>query len=72
MISVLSNGIKHVSSKYVGMYMCTICHDNDGWLFIFIICKYGEMFAGVGILVTFPRNAYLLCMSVSRPPLPWV
>ena len=30
------------------------------------------MFAGVGILVTFSGNAYLLWISVSRPPLPGV
>ena len=39
---------------------------------IFIICKYGEILAGVGSLVTFPGNAYLLWMSVRRPPLPGV
>ena len=30
------------------------------------------MFAGVGILVTFPGNAYLFWISVSRPPLPGI
>ena len=42
------------------IYMCMINHGMSGWLFIFIICKYGEMFVGVGILVTFPAAAYLL------------
>ena len=61
-----------MSSKCVGIYMCMISQGICGWFFIFIICRYGEMFAGVGILVTFPRNAYLLWISVSRPPLPGV
>jgi len=52
--------MRWVSSKCVGIYMCMVSHSNNGWLFIFIICRYGEMFDGVGILVTFPRNAYLL------------
>ena len=34
-----------------------------------IICKYGEMFAGDGIFVMFPENAYFWFISVSRPPL---
>ena len=34
-----------------------------------IICKYGEISAGVGILVMFPGYAYFLSMRVSRPPL---
>ena len=51
------------------IYMCMISHGKSGWLFIFIICKYGDMLAGVGILLTFPGKAYLLCISVSRPPL---
>jgi len=61
-----------MSSRCVGIYKCMINHGNNGWLFIFIICRYGEMFAGVGILVIFPGKAYLLCISVSRPPLPGV
>ena len=59
-ISFLRCGMKHVSSKRVGIYMCMISQDSSGWLFIFIICRYGEMFASVGIFVTFPGNAYLL------------
>ena len=70
--SVLRKGMRWVSSMCVGIYMCMINHGRSGWLFIFIICKYGDMFAGVGILVTFPVNAYFLWMSVSRPPLPGV
>ena len=34
-----------------------------------IICKYGEISAGMGILVIFPRYAYFLSISVSSPPL---
>jgi hypothetical protein len=49
-----------VYSKCVGIYMCIINQGMSGRLFIFIICKYGEIFVGVGILVTFPGNAYLL------------
>ncbi len=52
--------------------MCMISQGISGWLFILIICKYGEIFAGVGILVIFPGNAYFLCISVSRPPRPGV
>ena len=48
-----------MSSRCVGIYMCIISQGVSGWLFIFITCRYGEMFAGVGILVTFPGNAYL-------------
>ena len=71
-ISVLSCGMRHVSSKCVGIYICRISQGVRGWLFIFIICRYGEMLAGVGILLTFPGNAYLLWINVSRPPLPGV
>ena len=59
-IAVLRKGMRWVSSMCVGIYMCMINHGRSGWLFIFIICKYGDMFAGVGILVTFPVNAYFL------------
>ena len=52
--------MRHVSSMCVGIYMCMISQGSCGWLFILIICRYGEMLAGVGILVTFPGNAYLL------------
>ena len=61
-----------MSSKCVGIYMCMISHGVSGWLFIFIIYKYGEILVGVKILVTFPENAYLLWISVRRPPLPGV
>ena len=59
-----------MSSKCVGIYMWMINQGSSGWLFILIICRYGEIFAGVGIFVTFPRNAYFLWIRVSRPPLP--
>ena len=68
-ISFLMCGMRHVSSKCVGIYTCIISQGISGWLFIFIICRYGEIFAGVGILVTFSGCAYLLWISVSRPPL---
>ena len=61
--------MRHVSSKCVGIYMRLISQGSTGWLFMFIIYGYGDMFASVGILVTFPGNAYLLWISVSRPPL---
>ena len=64
--------MKYVSSKCRGIYMCIISQGISGWLFIFIICRYGEILAGVEILMTFPGNAYLLWISVSRPPLPGV
>ena len=35
---------------------------------IFMICRYGEIEAGVGILCMFPGQAYVLWMSISRPP----
>ena len=34
-----------------------------------MICKYGDILDGVGILVIFPGKAYLLCINVSKPPL---
>ena len=71
-ISFLRCGIRHRSSKCVGIYICMINHRVSGWLFICIICRYGEILAGVGILVTFFGNAYLLWIRVSRPPLPGV
>ena len=49
--------------------MCIISHGCRGWLFIFIICKYGDIAAGVGILVMLPGYAYDLFMSVRSPPL---
>ena len=61
-----------MSSMCVGMYMCIISQGISGWLFIFIICRYGEILTGVGILVIIPGNANLLWISVSRPPLPGV
>ena len=52
--------------------MCMISQGISGWLFILIICRYGEIFTGVEILVIFPGNAYFLWISVCRPPLPEV
>ena len=49
--------------------MCIINHGCRGWLFISIICRYGEIAAGVGNLVMLPGYAYSLCMSVRSPPL---
>ena len=49
-----------MSSMCVGIYMCIINQGISGWLFIFIICKYGEILTGVEILVTFPGDVYLL------------
>ena len=62
-------GINLKSSMCEGMYRCIINHDCIGWFFMCMICRYGEMFVGVGIFVMFPRNAYFLFISVSRPPL---
>ena len=61
-----------VSSKCIGIYMCMISQGISGWLFILMICRYGEIFVGVGILVTFPGNAYFAWINVSRPPRPGV
>ena len=52
--------MRWVSSRCVDIYMCRISHGSSGLLFIFIICRYGDVFASVDILVTFPRNEYLL------------
>ena len=49
--------------------MCIINHGCRGWLFISIICKYGDISTGVGILVMLPGYAYDLFISVRRPPL---
>ena len=35
----------------------------------FMICRCGEMFVVVGILLMFPGNAYCWCNRISRPPL---
>ena len=49
--------------------MCINSHDDSGWFFIAIICKYGDISAGVGIFVTLLGYAYSLLMSVINPPL---
>ena len=46
-----------MSSLCVGIYICIINHDCKGWFFIVIICRYGEISAGVGILVILPGYA---------------
>ena len=46
-----------------------ISHGCRGWFFISNICRYGEISAGVGILVMFPGYAYCLSMSARSPPL---
>ena len=51
------------------MYICIISHSCSGLFLICIICRYGDMFAGDGIFVMCPGNAYFWFMSVSRPPL---
>ena len=58
-----------MSSKWDGIYMCRISHGCRGVFRICIICKYGEISVGVGILVMFPRYAYLLFIRVRSPPL---
>ena len=62
-------GISFISSIWKGMYRCITNHGCSGWFFICMICKYGEMFAGDGILLMFPGKVYFWLMSVSRPPL---
>jgi hypothetical protein len=47
-----------MSSKWDGIYMCRISHSCSGVFCICIICKYSEIFAGVGILVIFIGYAY--------------
>ena len=49
--------------------MCMINHGCSGVFCICIICRYGEISAGVGILVIFPGYAYLLFINVRSPPL---
>ena len=46
-----------MSSACVGIYIYIISHDCNGWFFIVIICRYGEISAGVGIFVIFPGYA---------------
>ena len=58
-----------MSSKWEGIYMWIISQGCRGAFFICIICRYGDISAGVGILVMLPGYAYLLFMSVRRPPL---
>ena len=68
-ISCFIIGICLRSSMCVGIYMCIINYGVNGWFFIMVICKYGDISAGVGIFVMFPGYAYSLLMSVSSPPL---
>ena len=58
-----------MSSKWDGIYMCRINHGYRGVFCICIICKYGEISAGVGILMIFLGYAYLLFIRVRSPPL---
>ena len=62
-------GISLKSSLWDGMYICIISQDCNGWFFICIICRYGDMFIGDGILVMLPGKAYLLFISARSPPL---
>ena len=41
-----------------GMYICINSHGWSGLFFMWMICRYGDMLAGEGILVMFPWNAY--------------
>ena len=61
-----------VSSKWEGIYICRISHGCSGVFCICMICKYGEISAGVGILVIFLGYTYLLFIRVRNPPLPGV
>ena len=47
----------------------SISHGCNGWFFIWMICKYGEMFIGVGIFVILLGYAYLICINIINPPL---
>ena len=47
-------GINLISSSCDGMYMFIISHGTSGWFFISIICRYGDIADGVGILVILP------------------
>ena len=49
--------------------MCKISHGCSGVFCICIICRYGEISVGVGILVMLPGYAYLLFIRVRSPPL---
>ena len=49
--------------------MFIISHGSRGWLFIYVICRYGEIVDGVGILVMLPGYAYFMFISVRSPPL---
>ena len=50
--------ISLISSLCEGMYKCNISHGCSGWIFMCMICKYGEMFAEDGIFIMFRGNAY--------------
>ena len=60
-------GISLISLLSVGMYRFIVNHDWSEWFFIWIICKYGDMFAEVGILVIIFGKAYLLLISINSP-----
>ena len=65
----LISGMDPMSSSCDGIYMCIISQGCKCWLCIFIICRNGDIIAGVGILVILPGYAYSLFMSVRSPPL---
>jgi hypothetical protein len=62
-------GMRVMSSMWVGMYRCIRKNVERGWFLILMIYRYEEILVVVGILVTFPRNAYFWCIRIRRPPL---
>jgi hypothetical protein len=56
-------GIRVTSSMWVGIYRCLKKNVAKGWFAILMICRYGEIFVVVKILVIFPGNAYCWCIK---------
>jgi hypothetical protein len=45
-------------AMWVGMYKCIRKYETRNWLEILIICRYGDMFSVVRILMMLLGNAY--------------
>ena len=65
----LMRGSNCTSSICVGIYMCSMSQGWRGWFLSLIICRYGDIDGGVGILVILSGNAYWWWIKVRRPPL---
>jgi hypothetical protein len=61
--------IRFKSSKWEERYKLISIHGCNGWLFIHITYRYGEMDACIGNFWMYPGKEYALCMKINNPPL---